>query len=175
MGFIPKRHQLLPCAWFYPVNDSICSQWYHLQWRLLSVATVMSVYLPSYLSCLINFTDHIQLYSRTKSYLHPYIHAFIHTFIHQYFSRSHTFMCIQHIHNVILTWLHQSPRVLFGCILSFQSSLIIVSSNSLQPLFIFLCQVNSLQLPFCYFCAKLIACKNLYIPLRPAITFESGW
>jgi len=26
MGFLPKRHQFLPCTKFYTVNDSICSQ-----------------------------------------------------------------------------------------------------------------------------------------------------
>ena len=76
----------------------------------------MSVRLPSYMFCLVsssspvicNYTV-VQLYSHT-SHIHSYIHTIILSCIHNIYTIS------------IHTWLHQSPKVLFGRVLSFQSS-----------------------------------------------------
>ena len=102
MSLLPKRHPLLPCARFYTINGSICSQQYHLQGSLPSVCTTMSVHLPSYLSCLVSSSSPVtyNIYNHTTyihTFLSPYNLTFIHTLI---LSRIHTFMHTQHIHYI---------------------------------------------------------------------------
>jgi hypothetical protein len=65
------------------------------------------------LSGSIKFTCHVQFIQSYK--LHSYIHTIIHSYIN-IFTYSHTIS----IHR----WLHQSPKVLLGRILSSQSSII---------------------------------------------------
>jgi len=82
------------------------------------------------LSRFIEFACHMQLYSRTVIYslyshtnhIHSYkSHSFIQiTFIHTNHIRSYKSRSFIQLY--IHTWLHQSPKVLFGRILSFQSS-----------------------------------------------------
>jgi len=113
MGFLPRRHQLLPCAGFHLVNGSICSQWYHLQERLPNVGTAMLVHFQSYLSCLVS-SSHLSYTIYTVIH-----HAFIHTLILSYI---HTFMHTHHIHNInsymvasvtqSLVWLYPFSSVL---------------------------------------------------------------
>ena len=80
----------------------------------------------SNLICLVSFhrvTCHISLYDRS-SHIHAFIHSCIHTSI---FSCIHTFKRTQHTLTYTIyihTWLHQSPRVLFGCIPSVRSSIV---------------------------------------------------
>ena len=79
MSFIPKRHQLLPCDGFCPVNGSICSKSHYLQGSLPSVCTAMTVHLQSYLLCLVS----LSLFVIYNSYSHTnYIHTLILSHIH---------------------------------------------------------------------------------------------
>ena len=74
-----KRHQLLPCDGFCPVNGSICSKSHYLQGSLPSVCTAMTVHLPSYLLCLVS----LSLFVIYNSYSHTnYIHTLILSHIH---------------------------------------------------------------------------------------------
>jgi hypothetical protein len=101
----------------------------------------------SHLTCLVSFhqvTYHIQFIQSYK--LHPYIRTFIQSYIHTLIlSHIHIFMHTQYIHNIIHTWLHQSPKVLFGCILSVvpQSSLSQVPSPNKQTTCIYLYHMSS--------------------------------
>jgi len=94
MSFIPKRHQLLPCAGFYPVNGSICSQSHYLQGSLSSVCTAMTVHLPYYLLCLVSLSSFViyNSYSHTN-YIHIFvtsINSYFHVFIHIIYTVIHT-------------------------------------------------------------------------------------
>ena len=98
MSFIPKRHQLLPCAGFYPVSGPICSQSYYLQGSLPSVCTAMSVHLPSYMLCLFSLSSFViyNSYSHTN-YIHTFvttIHSYINTFTYSYtsYTQHHSYM-----------------------------------------------------------------------------------
>ena len=95
------------------------------------------------------------IYSYTVVQSHTCIHTFMHSFIHSY---------INTFHVVIHSWVYSIYTTLFihGCISHLESCLAI--SFQFGP-HSSLCHANSLQLPFCYFCAKLIACKHLYLPL----------
>ena len=80
MSFIPKRHQLLPCAGFCPVNGSICSQSHYLQGSLPSVCTAMTVHLQSYLLCLVSLSLFVIYNSCSHTnYIHTLILSHIHT------------------------------------------------------------------------------------------------
>jgi len=92
---------------------------------------------PSNLICLALFhrvTCHMQfIWSfKSHSYIHTFIHSYIHTFIHSCIHASilsyiHTFKRAQHTRTYTIsihTWLHRSPRVLFGRIPSVQSSIV---------------------------------------------------
>ena len=110
---------------FYPVSGSICSQSYYLQGSLPSVCTAMSVRLTSYLFCLISLSSPVicnyTVVQSSRVYTVIQV-TFIHTFIQLYI---HTLIlsCIHNIYTIsIHTWLHQSPKVLFGRVLLFQSS-----------------------------------------------------
>jgi len=102
MGFIPKRHLLLPYTRFYPLSGLTCSQQYHLQGRFAE-CLYCDVTPPPILhvsSRFIEFTCHMQLYSRTIIYSlysqTSHIHSYNYTFIHEHF---HTLMHTQHKHN----------------------------------------------------------------------------
>jgi len=133
MDFLPRRHRLLPHPILHSVNDSIYSQWYHLQGSLPSVGTAMSVHFPAYLSCLVSssFICHIQLYSRTvvqvvhlynhmfvqvtsiHSYIHTTIHSCINIFTYSYTSYTqHQFIhgCISHPKSCLLVSLEFGPH-----------------------------------------------------------------
>ena len=103
MGFIPKRHQLLPYTRFYPPQRldlfTIISSprkfvecWY---------CDVIPPPIVHVLSRFIEFTCYMQLYSRTIIYnlysQTSHIHSYNYTFMHEYF---HTLMHTQHIHNI---------------------------------------------------------------------------
>jgi len=80
------------------------------QWRLPSVCTAMSVHLPSYLSSLVSFTCYIE---SSKSYIHTVIYSCTHTFIHKYI-HAYKLSCTYNLHtNIIHTWSHWPPCVLF--------------------------------------------------------------
>jgi len=136
------------------------------QWRLPSVCTAMSIRLPSYLSSLVSFTCYIE---SSKSYIHTIIYSCTHTFIHTYI-HAYKHSCTYNLHTIII--LHwplivifqlylskvsspnvygpeMSPIVLFGRILSVQSSL--TFWTRLIPCQYLLClldQVNPLPIPF---------------------------
>jgi len=96
-----------------------------LQGSLLSVCTATSVHPPSYLSCLVSSSSPVtySIYSHTN-YIHTFIHPYIHTSILSYV-HIYTHSCVHIIYTTsIHTWLHQSPRVLFGRIPSVQSSIV---------------------------------------------------
>jgi len=103
MDFIPRRHQLLPCARFYTANGSICSQQYHLQGSLSSVCTAMSVCFASYLVLSRLVSSSLSIIYNSYSHTN-YIHTFV-TFIHSYidtFTYSYTSYTSHHSHMIAL-------------------------------------------------------------------------
>ena len=110
--------------------------------------TLVPTYLPSYMSHRFHRSyTVIQSYKVILASIHSFIHSYINTF-----------------HVVIHSWVYSIYTTLFihGCISHLESCLAV--SFQFGP-HSSLCHANSLQLPFCYFCAKLIACKHLYLPL----------
>jgi len=100
MGYLPKRHQLLPCTRFYTVNGSICSRYTTSQevCRVFVLQCRSTSYLTSLVSSRRVHLLHTNIYNH-KSYIYTFIHPCINTFICSYL---HTFMRTQHIHNINL-------------------------------------------------------------------------
>jgi len=108
LGFVPPMARL--------VHDNINS-------KEVCRVFVLRCLSASNLTCPVLFhqaTCHVQLIWSFKS--HSYIHTFMHSCIHtSILSYTRTFKRTQrtHTHTIsIHTWLHQSPRVLFGHISS---------------------------------------------------------
>jgi hypothetical protein len=145
-GLYPQEHHLLPCAGFLPrqrlnfVHNNIISKEFFLVFVLRRQST-------SHLTCLVSFhrvTCPIQFYTVTQV---TSIHSYIHMFIHSYIILSH--MHTQHIHHIIHTWLHQSLKVLFGCILSGRSSLNFYLIKCIIPRFVGLQNFKCFHSPLC--------------------------
>ena len=104
MGFVPKRHQLLPSTRFYPVCSPIYSQKHHLQGSLPSVCTTMSVYLPSSSSVICNYTVVRSSTVHTViqiTFIHSFIQLYIHTLILSHINTYTTYTQYQFIHGCI--------------------------------------------------------------------------
>jgi hypothetical protein len=103
MGFLPKRHRLLPCAEFYTINGSILFHNSIISKEVCRVF-VLRCQSTSHLTYLVSFhrvTCHIQFIQSCKLHNHIFTHSYIHTFTHSYvhtliLSHIHT----QHIHNI---------------------------------------------------------------------------
>jgi len=146
MGFVPKRHQLLPSTGFYPVCSSIYSQKHHRQESLLSVCTAMSLRLLSYLFCLVSSSSSVICnYTVVQSstvhtviqitFIHSFIQLYIHTLILSHINAYTTYTQYQFIHGCIshpsLVWSYPfvsvfklfqaiSPKTMDSLNLSFQ-------------------------------------------------------
>ena len=90
MGFVPKRHQLLPSTGFYPVCSPIYSQKHHLQGSLPMF--VLQCRSTSHLTYFVSFhrvhpsyatiqsSSHLQFVQSYKS--HSFMHSYNYTFVH---------------------------------------------------------------------------------------------
>jgi hypothetical protein len=121
MGFIPRRHLLLPCAWFFTVNSAIVSSsrkfaecWYcdvnpppilPVLSRFIELPVIYSLY---------SHTSHIHTFIRsyTNTFTHLYIHAL--SFTHNISTTSFIHGCISHPQSWLVVSLQFSLHLPFG-------------------------------------------------------------
>ena len=105
MGFVPKRHQLLPSTGFYPVCSPIYSQKHHLQGSLPMF--VLQCRSTSHLTYFVSFHRVHPSYATIQSYSHLQFiqsyksHSFIHTLIPSHINAYTTYTWYQFLHGCI--------------------------------------------------------------------------
>jgi len=146
MDFVPKRHQLLPSTGFYPVCSSVYSQKHHLQGSLPSVCTTMSVYLSSYIFCLVSSSSSVMCnYTVVQSstvhtviqitLIHTFILSYIHTLILSHINAYTTHTWYQFLHGSIshpsLVWSYPFSSVLtYHCVKRIACNYLFVTPES---------------------------------------------
>jgi hypothetical protein len=118
--------QFLHCQWLelltiisYPRKFAECSYCDVSLPPILRLVSSHRVHLSHTVYTVIQVTIHTIIYSCNHTFIHSYIHTSIRSYNLTFIlSHVHTFMHTRHIHNVIHTWLYQSPRVMFSRVFS---------------------------------------------------------